>query len=92
VSTLGEGDYIARSWRCSGCRRMVTDDRDMLVELHGVDDTPVCVHVDHMTALAMRMRMGFFGPYCNHECWRLDARPGEQFVDAGDFRFGEASR
>ena len=83
---------IVRSWRCSGCRRMVADDRDMLVELLGEGDTPVCVHVDHTTALGIWMRRRFDGPYCSHGCWRLDARPGEQFVDAGDFRFGKVSR
>jgi hypothetical protein len=49
----------------------------MLVELHGQDGTPVCVHVDHMTALAIRRQVRFYGPYCNRACWQLDAQPGD---------------
>jgi hypothetical protein len=79
---------ISMSWSCSGCKNTVADDSDMLVELH-LGDEPTVVHVDHVTAIGLKMRTAFYGPYCNRECWDLDAQPGDVFVDAGRFSFTE---
>jgi hypothetical protein len=55
---------------CSGCKGTVADDTDMLVEVAGF-----VVRVDHVRALALRMRTRFYGPYCNEACWQLDSGP-----------------
>jgi len=79
---------LSRSWSCSGCRNTIKDDSDMLIEV-GIEGKSVVFHVDHVTAIGMRLRTGFYGPYCNRQCWDLDAQPGDQFVDGGRFRFHE---
>jgi hypothetical protein len=70
------------SWRCSGCRNAVADENDMLIEVERK-----VVHVDHLTAIGVKMRTRFYGPYCNEECWKLDAQPGDVFEDQGRFEF-----
>jgi hypothetical protein len=81
---MSQGKYLKRSWTCSGCRKSVADDQDMLVEI----DSNV-IHVDHVTAIGLKLRTRFYGPYCNRACWELDAQPGDEFNDHGRFRFDE---
>lgn len=79
---------MQRTWTCSGCHKAVADDSDMLVEI----DTKVgsqIAHVDHLTAIGLKMRVRFYGPYCDRACWDIDARPDDEFVDVGRFTFDD---
>jgi hypothetical protein len=79
---------LSMSWDCSGCRKSIKDDSDMLVEINQGEE-PVVIHVDHITAIGLKMRTRFYGPYCDEKCWRLDAMKGDVFNDQGHFSFAE---